>query len=138
MVIRSEMLRRADAKVEMKIDVGDALDVLDDREKLVVKLRYGVGGEDGPTTFEQIGKELGVTYQRVEQIEAKAFYKLKMRRGSLKGWVGKDGRQAELWWRRLMEGNGKKLVRTICTSPAIRDHPRCPRVDFRRSRSWCS
>lgn len=49
---------------------------LTDREKIVIKLRYGLGGEER-YTLEEIGHMLGVTRERVRQIENKATRKLR-------------------------------------------------------------
>ncbi len=49
---------------------------LTDREERVLKLRFGL--DDGrPCTLEEVGKEFGVTRERIRQIEAKALKKLK-------------------------------------------------------------
>jgi RNA polymerase primary sigma factor len=58
-------------------DVIEAvLDTLTDREKKVIKLRYGL--EDGSShTLEQVGKEFNITRERIRQIEAKALRKLR-------------------------------------------------------------
>ncbi len=51
------------------------LDMLDDREAKIVKMRYGI---DGPRyTLEQVGEEFNVTRERVRQIEQKVIQKLK-------------------------------------------------------------
>ena len=56
--------------------VLEALDDLNDREKEVVRLRFGLG--DGqPRTLEEVGKEFGVTRERIRQIEAKTLAKLR-------------------------------------------------------------
>jgi RNA polymerase primary sigma factor len=56
--------------------VLEALDQLNDREKKVVKLRFGL--EDGqPRTLEEVGREFGVTRERIRQIESKTLAKLR-------------------------------------------------------------
>jgi RNA polymerase primary sigma factor len=53
-----------------------ALDELDDREKDVVRMRFGLDGTE-PQTLEQVGTHFGVTRERVRQIEARTMSKLK-------------------------------------------------------------
>lgn len=61
---------------EFKEEVKEMLTVLTDREKLVIEQRWGLN--DGKVkTLEDVGKEIGVTRERVRQIEVKAFRKLK-------------------------------------------------------------
>ena len=56
--------------------VVEALDELSDREKEVVRLRFGL--VDGQArTLEEVGKEFGVTRERIRQIEAKTLAKLR-------------------------------------------------------------
>jgi RNA polymerase primary sigma factor len=56
--------------------VGDVLDTLSPRERRVLQLRFGL--EDGRSrTLEEVGKEFGVTRERIRQIEAKALRKLR-------------------------------------------------------------
>jgi RNA polymerase primary sigma factor len=58
----------------------DALDELPDRERKVLKLRYGLNGERDPASLEEIGRQLGLTRERVRQIEARALERLAVRR----------------------------------------------------------
>ncbi|MEX0768846.1 MAG: RNA polymerase sigma factor RpoD [Microthrixaceae bacterium] len=53
-----------------------ALDELSDREKEVVRLRFGLDGGQ-PQTLEEVGKRFGVTRERIRQIEAKTLAKLR-------------------------------------------------------------
>ena len=59
-----------------KEEVSELLESLSDRERQVIRLRYGL--EDGKThTLEEIGSMLSVTRERVRQIEARAMEKLR-------------------------------------------------------------
>ena len=53
---------------------------LPDREREVVKRRYGLNGDRDPASLEAIGRELGITRERVRQIEANALERLSMLR----------------------------------------------------------
>jgi len=56
--------------------VQGMLDRLNDRERHILISRYGIGGAD-EQTLEQLGRELGVTKERVRQIESRAQEKLR-------------------------------------------------------------
>jgi RNA polymerase primary sigma factor len=49
---------------------------LDDRERRILMSRFGIGGMEG-LTLERLGKELGITKERVRQIEVRAQGKLR-------------------------------------------------------------
>jgi RNA polymerase primary sigma factor len=53
---------------------------LPEREREVVKLRYGLNGDHDPASLEAIGRRLGITRERVRQIEANALAKLAVNR----------------------------------------------------------
>ena len=60
----------------LKDHLDEVLDTLSPREKRVLQLRFGL--EDGKQrTLEEVGREFGVTRERIRQIEAKAVRKLK-------------------------------------------------------------
>jgi len=60
----------------LKEQLDDVLETLTYREKRVLELRFGIVGGH-PHTLEEIGKEFGVTRERIRQIEAKALRKLR-------------------------------------------------------------
>lgn len=60
----------------LKSHVGEVLNELSPREQKILKIRFGL--EDGVThTLEEVGKEFGVTRERIRQIEAKALDKIR-------------------------------------------------------------
>ena len=62
------LLRRSDLTL--------VLTMLPSRERLIIELRYGLAGEL-PRTLRQVGSRLGVTSERVRQIQAKSLVKLR-------------------------------------------------------------
>jgi RNA polymerase primary sigma factor len=53
---------------------------LPEREQDVLKLRYGMNGDDDPKSLDEIGRRLGLTRERVRQIEAQALRRLAVNR----------------------------------------------------------
>ncbi|WP_157041846.1 sigma-70 family RNA polymerase sigma factor [Nitriliruptor alkaliphilus] len=53
-----------------------ALDALDDRERIILVLRFGLGGEE-PQTLEEIGAHFGLTRERIRQMQNRALAKLR-------------------------------------------------------------
>ena len=62
-------------------DIQKVLESLSLRERRVIELRYGLG-DKGPMTLEDIGHEVGVTRERVRQIESKTLAMLKSSGGA--------------------------------------------------------
>ena len=63
-------------KAVFKDELNKALDSLPEREREVLKFRYGVG-YDRSHTLEEVGRQFKVTRERIRQIEAKALRKLR-------------------------------------------------------------
>jgi RNA polymerase primary sigma factor len=62
---------------ELKEKIEDTLKVLNSREEEIIRLRFGIG-RDMPYTLEEIGRVLGLSRERVRQIEATALKKIQM------------------------------------------------------------
>jgi RNA polymerase primary sigma factor len=65
---------------DMLEEVGELLDVLDHRERMIINSRFGLDGQE-PRTLEEIGETLGVTRERIRQLQNVALLKL---RGALR------------------------------------------------------
>jgi RNA polymerase primary sigma factor len=66
-VVLAELLR--------SVELEEALAALNDRMRHIVELRFGLSGE-APKTLEQVGSVLGVTRERIRQLEARALREL--------------------------------------------------------------
>jgi RNA polymerase primary sigma factor len=75
-------------EIVQREELERVLDLLTQRERKVVELRYGLAGGH-PKTLEEVGVEFGVTRERIRQIEAKTLAKLKAYRAaqSLRGFI---------------------------------------------------
>ncbi len=60
----------------LKGQIGEVLQTLNPRERRILELRYGLI-DHRPRTLEEVGKEFGITRERIRQIEAKALRKLR-------------------------------------------------------------
>jgi RNA polymerase primary sigma factor len=72
----------------MQENVREVIASLSDREAKVLKMRFGLDGQK-PMTLEEVGREFGVTRERIRQIESKALRKLRhpSRRMKLKDYL---------------------------------------------------
>jgi RNA polymerase primary sigma factor len=72
-----------DEQVELDLTeraLHDAVSQLAEREQRILTLRYGLNGGEDPKSLEEIGRILGITRERVRQIEAQALQRLAERR----------------------------------------------------------
>ena len=72
---------KADVEEEVVVGLSEhllraAVSRLPDREQQVIKLRYGLDGDEEPKSLEMIGREMGLTRERVRQIETQALERL--------------------------------------------------------------
>lgn len=64
-------------KMDLREQIDNVLEQLNDRERAVIRMRFGLMDDESDRTLEEIGKELNVTRERVRQIESSAIKKLK-------------------------------------------------------------
>lgn len=80
-VVMDPRARRPDERVfrdeELRL-IYEMLEAIDQREAQVLRLRFGLDGKE-PLTLKQIGHEIGLTRERVRQIEVEALRKLNQR-----------------------------------------------------------
>ena len=72
-----------DEQVEVELTekaLHEAIAELPEREQQILKLRYGLNGNEDPKSLEEIGRILGVTRERVRQLESEALRRLAERR----------------------------------------------------------
>ena len=74
---REDEYRQRMAASDRLAQVGKFLDRLDSREQTIIIRRYGLDHQREPQTLKEVGSALGVTKERVRQIEAKALEKLR-------------------------------------------------------------
>jgi RNA polymerase primary sigma factor len=60
--------------------VRETIETLPERERMIIKMRYGLNGQQDPQPLSRIGRELGITPERVRQIEERALEHLAMQR----------------------------------------------------------
>jgi RNA polymerase primary sigma factor len=75
---------------QMKLnELREALDGLQDRMRDVIELRYGLDGSK-PCTLEEVGARLGVTRERVRQVEGRALRELELAMPGLREYLRRD------------------------------------------------
>ncbi|WP_297886946.1 RNA polymerase sigma factor RpoD/SigA [Sulfurihydrogenibium sp.] len=72
----TEDVERELVEETLKKELEGMLNVLDEREREIIKLRYGLEGVE-PKTLEEVGEMLGISRERVRQLEQRALKKLK-------------------------------------------------------------
>lgn len=73
---RADEYEQEKAQQQRQATVSQLLDRLDVRERRILISRFGIGGAD-EQTLEQLGRELGVTKERIRQLEVRAQNKLR-------------------------------------------------------------
>ena len=75
--LRPNAARRESAQSERQLEVSRILDHLDERERQIIQHRYGLDRNRNPMTLKEVGRVMGVTKERIRQLEARAIAKLR-------------------------------------------------------------
>ncbi|HMO14524.1 MAG TPA: sigma-70 family RNA polymerase sigma factor [Pirellulaceae bacterium] len=74
---RTNMFMDESAQRKRLAQVGKILNRLDEREQAIIVSRFGLDYNEEPLTLKEVGEKLGVTKERIRQIEARALNKLR-------------------------------------------------------------
>lgn len=74
---RSDQYEQESTQSQRELHVGRILEQLDEREQKIIITRFGLERGHEPQTLKEVGAEMGVTKERVRQIEARALSKLR-------------------------------------------------------------
>ncbi len=75
--IRPNSVRRESAQSERQREVSRILEHLDERERQIIQHRFGLDRDRNPMTLKEVGRVMGVTKERIRQLEARAMAKLR-------------------------------------------------------------
>jgi RNA polymerase primary sigma factor/RNA polymerase sigma factor len=75
---RSDQYEQESAQQQRQAQIGKILERLDEREQKIIISRFGLDHGHEPLTLKEVGVEMGVTKERIRQIEARALEKLRI------------------------------------------------------------
>ncbi len=75
---RSDQYEQESAQHTRETQIGKILERLDEREQKIIISRFGLSRGHEPLTLKEVGAEMGVTKERIRQIEARALDKLRI------------------------------------------------------------
>jgi RNA polymerase primary sigma factor len=75
---RTDQYEQESAQHQRETQIGKILERLDEREQKIIISRFGLDHAQEPQTLKEVGAELGVTKERIRQIEARALNKLRI------------------------------------------------------------
>ncbi len=75
---RTDQYEQESAQNQREVQIGKILERLDEREQKIIISRFGLDHGHEPLTLKEVGAEMGVTKERIRQLEARALSKLRV------------------------------------------------------------
>ncbi len=75
--IHPDVGQRESAQSQRKQEIAKILEHLDERERQIIQHRFGLDHSQNPMTLKEVGRVMGVTKERIRQLEARAMAKLR-------------------------------------------------------------
>jgi RNA polymerase sigma factor (sigma-70 family) len=66
------------AQRQREVEIAGLLEELDDRERLIIRWRYGLNSNGKPMTLAELGSALGISKERIRQLATRAIAKLRL------------------------------------------------------------
>ncbi|MEV5850290.1 sigma-70 family RNA polymerase sigma factor [Streptomyces sp. NPDC051985] len=115
-------------------DVMAVIDTFSERDARVLVRRLGLDGDE-PSTLDELGREFGVTRERIRQVESKALsaFRARLRMAGISRYEGGDTQEAVEYWKQAglpkRRAHGEAMPEVLVDGPSSRADDGPPQAD---------